>query len=63
MEVSVQHHDPAKLHPHGKNPHAHWTGGRVGTRAGLDEEARGKILSPVRDQTPVIQSIVRHYID
>jgi hypothetical protein len=46
--------------PRGKDPGTHWTGGWVGTRAGLDAEARGKILClcrgsypgrPVRSQT------------
>jgi hypothetical protein len=36
----------------------------VGLRAGLDTEARGKILCPCRGSNPdrpVVQSVVRHY--
>jgi hypothetical protein len=59
--VSDQHHAPAALYPRGKDPSNHWTGGWVGPRAGLDAEARGKILClcwgskpgrPVRSQAP-----------
>jgi hypothetical protein len=43
--VSGQHHAPAALYPQGKgHPSTHWTGGWVGPIAGLDTEARGKIL-------------------
>jgi hypothetical protein len=44
----------------------HRTGGWVGPRAGLDTEARGKILCPCRGSNPnrtVVQSVVRHYTD
>jgi hypothetical protein len=40
------------------------TGGWVGLRAGLDTEARGKILCPLRGSNPdhpVVQPVVRHY--
>jgi hypothetical protein len=33
-------------------PGTHWTGGWVDPRAGLDNEARGKILSPLRGIEP-----------
>jgi hypothetical protein len=45
MDVSGQHHAPAALYPRRKDPPGtHCTGGWVGPRAGLDAEARGKIL-------------------
>jgi hypothetical protein len=47
MGVSGQRHAPAALYPRRKDPGTHWTGGWVGLRAGLDTEARGKILSPL----------------
>jgi hypothetical protein len=48
MGVSGQGHAPAALLPPGKGPPGtHCTGGWVGPRAGLDTEARGKILSPL----------------
>jgi hypothetical protein len=39
----------------------HCTGGWVSLRAGLDTEARGKILYFCRDRTTVVQSVLRHY--
>jgi hypothetical protein len=47
MGVSGQRHAPAALYPRGKDPRTHCSGGWVGPRAGLDTEARGKILSPL----------------
>jgi hypothetical protein len=47
-------------------PGAHCTGGWVGPRAGLDPEARGKILCPRQGSNPdrpVVQPVVRHYTD
>jgi hypothetical protein len=47
-------------------PGTHWTGGWVGTRAGLYTEARGKILCLCRGSNlgcPVVQSVVRHYTE
>jgi hypothetical protein len=35
-----------------RTPGTHWTGGWVGPRAGLDTEARGKILSPLPGVEP-----------
>jgi hypothetical protein len=47
-------------------PGTHCTGGWVSSRAGLDTEARGKILCPCRESNldrPVVQSVARHYTD
>jgi hypothetical protein len=55
---------PGRALPRGKNPGTHCTGGWVGPRAGLDTEARGKILCPRRGPNPdrpVVQPVVRHY--
>jgi hypothetical protein len=46
MGVSGQRH--AALYPRGKDPGTHCTGGWVGPRAGLDAEARRKILCVCR---------------
>jgi hypothetical protein len=55
---------PAALYPRERISGTHWTGSWVGLRAGLDTEARGKILrlcqGSNRDQQ-VVQSVVRHY--
>jgi hypothetical protein len=45
--VSGERHTPAALYPQEKTPVTHWTGGWVGPRAGLDTDARGKILLPL----------------
>jgi hypothetical protein len=50
--------------PEERTPGTHCTGGWVGPRAGLDTEARGKILCPCRGSNPdrpVVQPVVRHY--
>jgi hypothetical protein len=56
---------PDRALPSGKGPPGtHCTGGWVGLRAGLDTQARGKILSPCRGSNPdrpVVQPVVRHY--
>jgi hypothetical protein len=52
MGVSGQNHAPAALYPRGKNLRHHCTGGWVGPRAGLDEEARGKIFCLYRGSNP-----------
>jgi hypothetical protein len=53
-----------RFYPRGKDPGTHCTGGWVGLRAGLDTEARRKILCPRRGSNPdrpVVQPVVRHY--
>jgi hypothetical protein len=61
MGVSGQRHAPTALYPRVITPSTHCTGGWVGPRAGVDTEARGKILCfcrgsnhgrPVCSQTP-----------
>jgi hypothetical protein len=52
MGVSGQRHAPAALYPREKTPGTHCTGGWVGRRAGLDAEARGKILCLCRGSNP-----------
>jgi hypothetical protein len=47
MGVSGQRHAPFTLYPGVTTPGTHCTGGWVGPRAGLDTEARGKIILPV----------------
>jgi hypothetical protein len=66
MGVNGQRHTPAALYPVERTPGTHCTGGWVGPRAGLDAEARGKILCPCRGSNldrPVVQSVARHYTD
>jgi hypothetical protein len=41
----------------------HWIGGWVDLRAGLDMEAKRKMLAPSRNWTMVVQSIVSYYTD
>jgi hypothetical protein len=45
--LSGQRHASAALYPGERIPGTHCTGGWVGPRAGLDTEAREKILSPL----------------
>jgi hypothetical protein len=45
--VSGQRHSPAALCPGERTPGTYCTGGWVGPRAGLNTEAREKILSPI----------------
>jgi hypothetical protein len=52
MGVSGHRHAPAALYPRGKDPGTCWIGGWVGLRAGLDTEARGKILYLCRGWNP-----------
>jgi hypothetical protein len=46
MGVSGQRHSPIALYPQENTSDTHCTGSWVGLRAGLDTEARGKILLP-----------------
>jgi hypothetical protein len=53
-----------RVTPGERTPGTHCTGGWVGPRAGLDTEARGKILCPCRGSNPVrpvVQPVVRYY--
>jgi hypothetical protein len=53
-----------RFSPGERTPGTHCTGGWVGPRAGLDTEARGKILCPCRGSNTdrlVIQPVVRYY--
>jgi hypothetical protein len=43
--VSGQLNAHAALPPGGKDPGAHWTGGSVGLRAGLDDVEKKKFLN------------------
>jgi hypothetical protein len=58
---------PGHALPPGKGPTGtHWTGGWAGPRAGLDTEARRKILGLCQGsnpERPVVQPAVRHYTD
>jgi hypothetical protein len=62
--VSGQRHAPAALYPRGKDPR--YPLGWVDPRAGLDTEARGRILCPSTGSNldrPVFQPLARHYTD
>jgi hypothetical protein len=64
MGVSGQRHAPAAYYSRERTPGTHCTGGWVGPRAGLDTEARAKILLPsAGDLTPIVQSVFSHYTD
>jgi hypothetical protein len=66
MGVSGQRHAPAALCSGKRTPDTHCTGGWVGLRAGLDTQAREKVFRLCRGSNldgPVVQSVVRHYID
>jgi hypothetical protein len=52
MGVSGQRRAPAALYPAERIPGTRCTGGWVGPRAGLDTEARGKIVSPLQGIEP-----------
>jgi hypothetical protein len=54
MGVSGQRHAPAAIYLGERTAGTHCTEGCVGLRAGLDTEARGKILCLCRDQTLVV---------
>jgi hypothetical protein len=58
MGVRGESNAPAAFYPRGKDPGTHWTGGWVGPMAGLETEARGKILCLCRGSNlyrPVVQ--------
>jgi hypothetical protein len=64
MGASGQRHAPAALYPRERTPGTHWIGGWVGRRAGLDAEARRRILCPCRGSNldrSIVQPVVRHY--
>jgi hypothetical protein len=62
MEVSGQFHAPAALNPKKKAPCTHWTGGLVGSRAGLDTVVKRKIPTPCRySNPPIIQPVAQRY--
>jgi hypothetical protein len=62
MEVSGQRHASAALYLREKTPNTCWIGGWMGLRAGVDTEARGKILCRGSNRGgPAVQSVVRHY--
>jgi hypothetical protein len=56
MEVSGQLQAQAAL-PQGKDPGTHWTGGWVGSRAGLDAVEQRKISCPCRESNPAVQPV------
>jgi hypothetical protein len=66
MEASGQLHAPAALPPWEKAPGAHWIGGWMGPRAGVDAEEKGKISCPCWESNPVslaVKPISRRYGD
>jgi hypothetical protein len=52
MGVSGQRHAPAAIYSREWTLSTHWIGGWVGLRAGLDTEARGKILCLCLESNP-----------
>jgi len=59
MEVSGQLHAPVSLTPTERAPGAHWIGGWVGPRAGLDAVVKRNVPSPCWDSNPpIIQPVV-----
>jgi hypothetical protein len=50
--VSGEHHAMAAFYPQERTPGSHWISGWVGPRAGLDTEARGKIILPLSGIEP-----------
>jgi hypothetical protein len=69
MGVSGQCHALTALYPQERTPSTHYTGGWVAPRAGLDTEARGKVLLPLPGIEPwspctVINSVeILHYVN
>jgi hypothetical protein len=54
---------PGRLLSPGRDPGTHWIGGWVDLRAGLDTESREQSFTSDGDETPVVQSAIRHYTD
>jgi hypothetical protein len=52
MGVSGQRHAPTRFNPGERLPDTHCTGGWAVPRAGLDRQARGKIISPLSGIEP-----------
>jgi hypothetical protein len=66
MGVRGQRHALAANRPGERTPGTHCTGCWEGPRAGLDTEARLKMLCLCRRWNPdrqVVQSVIRHYTD
>jgi hypothetical protein len=63
MGVSVQRYAQARFTPEERIPGTHCTEGWVGPRAGLDTEARGKLISslPGMNLDRPVKSVARHY--
>jgi hypothetical protein len=59
--VRGQRQAPAALYPRRKTLGNRWRGGWVGPTAGLDTEE--KSFASAGDWTPVVHSVVKHYID
>jgi hypothetical protein len=59
--MSGQLHVPAAILPREKDTRTHCTGGWVGLRAGLDTEARGKILCLSEDDNDDNNSLFLSY--
>jgi hypothetical protein len=55
---------PQPLYPIGKSLGAHWVGGWVDLRTGLDAvEWVQKSLAPARNRNPAVQPVARRYTD
>jgi hypothetical protein len=61
--VSGQRHAPAALYPLEGTSSTHWLGDCVGIRVGLDTEDRRNILASAGDRSPIVQFVIRLYID
>jgi hypothetical protein len=57
MGMSDQRHATAVLYLRDRTPGTHCVGGWVSLRAGLDTEARGKIISPLPGIEPGFSSL------
>jgi hypothetical protein len=57
---------PGRFTPRERAPGTHWIGGWVGPRAVLDEVAKRKIPSPLREsnrRNPIVQPVAQRYTD